>query len=177
VLSTRPAKLDPDYTVPFPYDPAKEHYAYLSGTSMATGIAAGAAALVRQALRKINGKRKWSAALIKAILIHSAQYSPSYPDYQFRNPESRPPADHEEGWGHLNLEQVLLPNTRFGIALDTPFSSCSALRAIPQDWTLVNQPRRARQSETATTQKSERQRPTGTGGSGRFAGQTERMKL
>lgn len=110
VLSARPARLDPNFGVPYPFEPDKKNYTYMGGTSMATGIAAGAAALVRQALRKINGRRKWSAALIKAILIHSSQYSRSYPNYRFRNPKSRPPADHEEGWGHLNLEHVFFPN-------------------------------------------------------------------
>lgn len=46
-------------------------YAYGGGTSMATPLVAGAAAIVRQYLRSL-GVQKPSAALLKAVLLHSA---------------------------------------------------------------------------------------------------------
>lgn len=48
-----------------------EHYAYSGGTSMATPLAAGAAAIAREKLQKM-GEQNPSAALVKGLLMHTA---------------------------------------------------------------------------------------------------------
>ena len=75
---------------------------------MATPLVAGCAALVRQYLREIYQPpiSNPSAALVKAILIHSAQYI----QYRFAHPSSQPWADNEQGWGRVDLQQVLNPS-------------------------------------------------------------------
>lgn len=47
------------------------HYAYSGGTSMATPLAAGAAAIAREKLQKM-GEQNPSAALVKGFLMHTA---------------------------------------------------------------------------------------------------------
>ncbi len=49
------------------------HYVYMGGTSMATPLTAGAAALVRQYYHQVKGYSNPSGALIKATLINGAQ--------------------------------------------------------------------------------------------------------
>ncbi|MBO8137680.1 MAG: S8 family serine peptidase [Desulfotomaculum sp.] len=56
----------------------KDGYSYLSGTSMATAMAAGAAALTRQYFTDIKNVTP-SAALVKAALIHGARELPGEP--------------------------------------------------------------------------------------------------
>ncbi|MEZ4714001.1 MAG: S8 family serine peptidase [Caldilineaceae bacterium] len=53
-----------------------ENYAFNSGTSMATPLAAGAAALVREWLGKVRGVTNPSAALLKALIINGATQLP-----------------------------------------------------------------------------------------------------
>ena len=84
-------------------------YGYLSGTSMATPMVAGAAAVVREYLRVARGTPAPSAALVKALLIlaavplaaansHSVLTGPAvgYPDF-------------DQGFGVLDL-RALLPH-------------------------------------------------------------------
>lgn len=82
---------------------------YMSGTSMATPLVAGAAALVRQwlqqpAQRALLGKPESyspSAALLRAVLIHACK--------PIQSPDgSWPPVpDPRQGWGRLRLDRVL----------------------------------------------------------------------
>jgi serine protease AprX len=80
-------------------------YAYNGGTSMATPVATGAAAVVRQYLTEERKLPSPSAALIKAILIASAIKIPSP-----RPPEQQAKVgypDFDQGFGRIDLSSVL----------------------------------------------------------------------
>ncbi len=105
VLSTRSSKIAANNFGWAAFPPAKQDYMYDGGTSMATPLVAGAAVLVREYLRQTAGISKPTAALMKAALIHSAQYNV----YQFADPSSGAYADDEQGWGRVTLKNVLAP--------------------------------------------------------------------
>ncbi|MCX7670814.1 MAG: S8 family serine peptidase, partial [Anaerolineae bacterium] len=105
IVSTRSQALDATVNGWGPYAPLPTKYMFDGGTSMATPLVAGAAALVRQYLRTVKGRRAPSAALIKATLIHAATYRP----YRFEAAPAGAYFDMSQGWGHLNLAGVLLP--------------------------------------------------------------------
>lgn len=96
------------------YPPAPEHYVYMSGTSMATPLVAGSAALVRQYLREKKKVTDPSAALIKAIIIHSCQYI----SYQHPHKKSSRWIDNEQGWGRVNLDNFLDPQPPTQVIFD-----------------------------------------------------------
>ncbi len=73
VLSTRAEQVPLDG---FPEGVFDDHYAYMSGTSMATPLTAGASALVREWLIKGRNIANPSAALLKAVLINGALQLP-----------------------------------------------------------------------------------------------------
>ncbi|GAA1518774.1 hypothetical protein GCM10009827_037500 [Dactylosporangium maewongense] len=78
-------------------------YFFDSGTSMATPLVAGCAAVLRETLIK-NGTPKPSAALVKALLINGAvelsgQYSPT---------EAGPSPNNNSGFGRVNLANSLI---------------------------------------------------------------------
>ena len=85
------------------YPPLPSAYMVDGGTSMATPMVSGAAALVRQFLRRRYALESPPADLLKALLIHSSQYE--------QDPLSPGdgPSDYAQGWGHINLGQVLRP--------------------------------------------------------------------
>jgi serine protease AprX len=109
ILSTRSSQIASNNFAWGAYTPAKDHYMYMGGTSMATPLVAGCAALVRQYLREKHQPSipDPSAALVKAILVHSAQYI----NYRHAHPSSAPWADNEQGWGRVDLQKVLNPTT------------------------------------------------------------------
>ncbi|MGQ9491957.1 MAG: S8 family serine peptidase [Anaerolineae bacterium] len=79
-------------------------YMFNGGTSMATPLTAGAAAVVRQYLREVRRRANPSAALIKATLIHGARYR------RYRHVAADGKLyDFAQGWGHVNLADVLAP--------------------------------------------------------------------
>lgn len=106
VLSTRSSQLPANNFAWGAFTAAKRDYMYMGGTSMATPLVAGCAAVVRQYLRQEQGIENPSAALLKAALVHSAQYLP----YRHAAPGAAPFADHEQGWGRVSLASVLTPS-------------------------------------------------------------------
>ncbi len=108
------------------------YFAADGGTSMATPLTAGAAALVRQYYTDVQGVGDPSAALIKATLISGA-YNMSPGQYGTgRYREIHNPPDNSQGWGRVNVMDSITPpapakvrfvdNTAGIIAGQTPLS-------------------------------------------------------
>ena len=83
---------------------ASPRYMFNGGTSMATPLAAGAAALVRQYLRTVKRRANPSAALVKATLLHGAAFRQSR-----HEPVGEGLYDWSQGWGHVDLRTSLAP--------------------------------------------------------------------
>lgn len=96
---------------------SRSMYMELSGTSQATAVAGGSAALAREYLREVAGINKPSASLIKATLINGAEDlgTPNIPN-------------NNEGWGQIDLENSLSP-TYGGTALDIFHDDARELQA------------------------------------------------
>jgi subtilisin family serine protease len=105
IASTRSQALDSGVQGWGAYPRPRNRYMFDGGTSMATPLTTGAAAVVRQYLRQIKRRARPSAALIKATLIHAAQYQP---DPRYGGLAGRI-NDFAQGWGRLNLASVLKP--------------------------------------------------------------------
>jgi hypothetical protein len=95
-----------------------QHYVYMGGTSMATPLTAGAAALVREWLTTVRAISNPSAAMMKAVLINgAADMSPG----QYGSggtqeiPALRP--NNVTGWGRVDLVESLDPPDPRGIWL------------------------------------------------------------
>jgi serine protease AprX len=98
-------------------------YQYLGGTSMATGVVAGAAAVLRQRWRQALGQAPGGAAL-KALLIHGAQ--------PVRRRDGNGEEDrHCAGFGRLWLA-ASLPGAGAPVLVEDPAGlATGGLRAIP----------------------------------------------
>jgi subtilisin family serine protease len=85
------------------------NYVYNGGTSMATPLTAGSAALVREWLVRDHGLTDPSSALVKAVLIHgAADMSPG----QYGSPQEIPAQipNNVSGWGRVDLNSSLVPS-------------------------------------------------------------------
>ena len=107
VISTRSrASSDTGWGVP-----SNTNYLYMGGTSMATPLTSGAAALMRQWLTTTGGIADPSAALLKALLINGARdMTPGqYGTGAYQEITARP--DNAQGFGHVDLYNTLQPAT------------------------------------------------------------------
>ena len=88
------------------------NYLWMGGTSMATPLTSGAAALARQWVTTTGGITNPSAALLKALLINGARnLSPGqYGTGSYREISATRP-DNAQGWGHVDLYATLQPAT------------------------------------------------------------------
>lgn len=77
-----------------------EHYTYMGGTSMASPLTAGAAAVMIQYFREMSGGKNPSPSLLKALLISSATDMDD--DYG-----TQPAPNYDEGWGRIWLPEVI----------------------------------------------------------------------
>ena len=75
------------------------NYIYMGGTSMATPLTAGAAALTRQWLMSTGGVANPSAALIKALMINGARDMTPGQYGTGAQQEIRGRPDNAQGWG------------------------------------------------------------------------------
>jgi hypothetical protein len=86
-------------------------YFYMGGTSMATPLTAGAAALVRQYLRTRRDVSAPGAALIKAILVAGSVQLEGYAP-------AGTVADPHQGYGRVDLDNILAPGRSIRVAFD-----------------------------------------------------------
>ncbi len=89
------------------------NYVYAGGTSMATPLTAGAAAVTREFIVEKLGVVSPSAALIKALLLHTAQdlYPGQYGEGATQEISKVRP-NFQEGYGRVNLENLVRLDTK-----------------------------------------------------------------
>ena len=106
-------------------------YIYMSGTSMATPLTAGAAAVFRQYLRQVEGIEMPTAALLRAGLILCTEtLAPGqYGTGTTREiPETSP--NNVEGWGALHLGKMLSNGQTLGFADRLSLTATNQSRSI-----------------------------------------------
>jgi len=81
-----------------------DYYVYMGGTSMSGPHAAGAAAVFVQYYKSLNTNAVPSPALVKAALINSAD------ELDESNGGPGPIPNNDEGWGRINLENIIITN-------------------------------------------------------------------
>jgi subtilisin family serine protease len=79
-------------------------YTFLTGTSMAAPHVAGACALVIQRWRAQNGNQNPSPAMVKAILVNTAEDCAGGPDGN--GGFLAPIPNNNQGWGRVNLNNI-----------------------------------------------------------------------
>ena len=99
-----------DFDLAVAGSPEDQNYLLMGGTSMATPLTAGAAAIVRQYYTDVEKLQYISAALIRATLINGAvDISPGqYGVGATREITERP--NNVEGWGRVDLENSIFPD-------------------------------------------------------------------
>ncbi len=105
ILSTKSSQ-----TTETGWGPYNAFYTYMGGTSMASPLSAGAAAVVREFLISSKGIANPSAALVKGALINSAVDISGY-----GNPSQeagQPIPNMHEGWGRIDVAAATAPTGR-----------------------------------------------------------------
>lgn len=114
------------------------YYVYMGGTSMATPLAAGAAALVRDFYQDNEGITP-SAALIKATLVNGAtDISPGqYGTGTTQEIPNPPRPNNVEGWGRINLENSIFPTAPLTLSYDDEAFGLSTGGAVTYVYTVT----------------------------------------
>ncbi len=113
ILSTRSTQITNLVTISWGVFAANTNYFYCGGTSMATPLVAGAAALVREDLRTRRGFDAPTAALVKAILTGGAQDLSVFEDADCIDGDGVETApNNRQGWGRVDVGESLYPSNR-----------------------------------------------------------------
>jgi hypothetical protein len=86
------------------WSPIDDNYVYMGGTSMSGPAAAGAAAVFVQYYKSLHTNALPSPALVKAALINSAN------ELDESNGGPGPIPNNDEGWGRINLPNIIVTN-------------------------------------------------------------------